>query len=288
MRQEILEKLRQLDEELPLREIHFGVIGHAPPPGALLLPTVRFDIILSGGKKVTLPTPEGIRTVSLSQGDAHYSMPNSWEFHSWDSPHEMLCIVPRVNYLRVSYYHLEEGESGMPPSVYYHTGRPYSDILRNTLEAMNCCARQNNRTAIRPLGRAVISLALAECRMHPHLEEGKAFHTFQKIRTWLENAMQNDIDRAQAARLFEVSPSYISQLFKKMCAMNFHEYLTLCRLNFAKQLLLNTNLTVAQVADQCGFKNHVHFVRRFREKNGIPPGQYREAYLAGLHAGERP
>ena len=286
MRDIILKKLQQLSDAPALKKIYFGVLGQPPPPGAAFQSIVRFDIIISGEKKVTLPLKNGPTEVCLNAGDAHYNIPNSWELQTWNSCHEMLCIVPRINYLRISYYQLEEGDNGMPTSQYYHTDRPYSDVLRYSLEAMNSCARQGNEATARHLAKAIIEAALTECQLHGPLGEGKAMHTFEKIRRWLENSVQQEINRKDTARHFEVSPGYISQLFKKMCGMNFHEYLTLCRLNFAKQLLCNTNLTISQVADQCGFKSHVHFVRRFREINGIPPGQYRERFLSGIHGTE--
>ncbi len=285
MRKIILEKLLYLDRSIQLGKINFGITGHPAPPGGVFQPTVRFNIILSGAKAVTLPLTDGAQTITLNTGDAHYSLPNSWELQSWNSAHEMLCIVPRINYLRVSYYQLDEGQTGMPPSVFLHTGRTYSPAMRHALDAMNDCAGNNfELPAINYLGRALINFALRECTVATCSTPGKSMHTFEQIKRWVENSIEQDIDRSTAARLFQVSPSYVSQLFKRMCGMNFHEYLTGCRLNFAAQLLKNTNLAVYQIADQCGFKSHVHFVRRFREINGMPPGQYRDHYLVDLHA----
>ena len=286
MRDIILKKLQQLSDAPALKKIYFGVLGQPPPPGAAFQSIVRFDIIISGEKKVTLPLKNGPTEVCLNAGDAHYNIPNSWELQTWNSCHEMLCIVPRIDYLRVSYYRVEDDAAHTLVTQYYHTGRPYSDIFRNTLEAMNCCARQDHHTVIEPLGTAIIRLAREECLLRTPPGEGKAIHTFRKIRSWVENSIREDLDRNRAARVFGVSPSYVSQLFRKTCGMNFHEYVTACRLNFARELLCNTELTVYQIADQCGFRNYVHFVRRFREKTGIPPGKYREAYLAELHAGD--
>ena len=286
MRAFMLEQLRRMAEDVPLRAIHFGVTGIAAPPNASFCQTTRFDMIIAGGKTVMLPLCGGARQLFLTAGDAHYSTANSWELQTWDTPHEMLCIVPRIDYLRVSYYRVEDDAAHTLVTQYYHTGRPYSDIFRNTLEAMNCCARQDHHTVIEPLGTAIIRLAREECLLRTPPGEGKAIHTFRKIRSWVENSIREDLDRNRAARVFGVSPSYVSQLFRKTCGMNFHEYVTACRLNFARELLCNTELTVYQIADQCGFRNYVHFVRRFREKTGIPPGKYREAYLAELHAGD--
>ncbi|OGV64060.1 MAG: hypothetical protein A3K19_05915 [Lentisphaerae bacterium RIFOXYB12_FULL_65_16] len=56
-----------------------------------------------------------------------------------------------------------------------------------------------------------------------------------------------------------------------MTGLGFHQYLTKLRLDHAKHLLRETSLTAKQIAGQSGFQNAVHFTRRCRELNGIPP-----------------
>lgn len=51
-------------------------------------------------------------------------------------------------------------------------------------------------------------------------------------------------------------------------------------MDYARELLERTDLLIYQVADQAGFQNYVHFVRRFREFNGVSPGKYRDAYYS--------
>lgn len=52
-------------------------------------------------------------------------------------------------------------------------------------------------------------------------------------------------------------------------------YLTSLRLNHARRLLETTDKTIADIAQECGFCDHSHFVHAFRRERGQTPGQYR-------------
>ncbi|MFA6294564.1 MAG: helix-turn-helix transcriptional regulator, partial [Victivallales bacterium] len=87
---------------------------------------------------------------------------------------------------------------------------------------------------------------------------------------------EEDIDRSSVAGRFNLNPSYLSQLFTRMSGRSFHAYLTERRMEHAKHLLENSDLSVKQISAQCGFRSYVHFVRRFRELVKLSPGRYRE------------
>lgn len=277
MRDTILEKLKYLRDKLELHDFHVGCPGVKMPVGSTVQPFVRVNFILSGKKQLSLPFSGKTVDLTLSTGDGYYNFPNAWEKYEWDTDHEMICIIPRINYLRVSYYKSKEKSPAVREREYYHTGRAYSDAFKKTLGAL----KDAGFPAKKYLAKALICLAVEECEMPPLTPlSGKAAYTFDSVRSWLEHNMKNNINRDSAARQFNISPSYLSQLFKRMCGMGINEYLTSCRMDFAKTLLTDTDLTIYQIADQCGFPNHVYFIRRFRELNELTPGRYREIGLS--------
>lgn len=70
--------------------------------------------------------------------------------------------------------------------------------------------------------------------------------------------------------------SYLSSMFKKRTGTSFHRYLIDIRLNSAEWMLSNSDITVAEVAENAGFSNVKTFHRVFYEKHGIPPGVFRK------------
>ncbi len=71
------------------------------------------------------------------------------------------------------------------------------------------------------------------------------------------------------------SPNYLSLRFKKETGKSFSEYLAETRIAYGRQLLEDTDLSVAAVAGDCGIPDNNYFSRLFRQKEGKTPKEYR-------------
>ena len=77
------------------------------------------------------------------------------------------------------------------------------------------------------------------------------------------------------ADYLELSPSNLSRSFKAEMGKGFKEFVDLVRLDEAKRLLRETQLSIESVAGQVGYENASSFSRRFRAMRGISPSEYR-------------
>lgn len=75
---------------------------------------------------------------------------------------------------------------------------------------------------------------------------------------------------------------YLSRIFTQVLHVGFYEYINTLRINYAKELLENTNLTILNIAMQCGFQSQQTFNRIFKSLCGITPTVYRNTHK---HAG---
>lgn len=73
-----------------------------------------------------------------------------------------------------------------------------------------------------------------------------------------------------------LSPNYLSQLFKQETGKSFLEYLTHCRVEAAKKLLVQSNLTISEIAFKLGYDMPSYFSEVFKKSEGLTPSQYRK------------
>lgn len=89
-----------------------------------------------------------------------------------------------------------------------------------------------------------------------------------------------DLSLGQVAKAVNTSTFYFCKLFKKVTGINFTDYLSRVRIEKARNLLLNRNLRVSEIAFEVGFQSLTHFNRVFKKIIGQSPTQYR-AQLPG-------
>ncbi|RUT46186.1 AraC family transcriptional regulator [Paenibacillus anaericanus] len=76
------------------------------------------------------------------------------------------------------------------------------------------------------------------------------------------------------------NPSYLSSIFKKEFGTTFSEYLMNYRLEVAKKWLIETDMTIKEIAERLEYHNSQNFIRSFRKKEHVTPGAYRKMNLA--------
>ncbi|MEQ9437447.1 MAG: helix-turn-helix transcriptional regulator [Cyclobacteriaceae bacterium] len=82
----------------------------------------------------------------------------------------------------------------------------------------------------------------------------------------------------QIAEQLSVSQRYLSDTLKKETGKTTTEHLHLYLIDEAKNILLNPNKTIAEVAYELGFEYPPYFSRLFKKKEGISPTEFREKY----------
>lgn len=99
-----------------------------------------------------------------------------------------------------------------------------------------------------------------------------------KARDYIRQNFTKDLALEEVARAVNISPYYFSKLFKEETGTNFTEYLTGLRIETAKSLLKNRELSIKQVCLDSGYANPNYFSRIFKKWTGVTPTEFREAY----------
>lgn len=79
------------------------------------------------------------------------------------------------------------------------------------------------------------------------------------------------------AEQFHFEPHYFCTLFKKRIGTTYTQYLKSLRLKHAAALLVQTDLSVTQIAAESGYRTFSHFLRSFKEEYALSPLDYRRA-----------
>jgi len=96
---------------------------------------------------------------------------------------------------------------------------------------------------------------------------------------YIENHFDEDLSLDKMAGIFNLSPNHFSCLFSREIGMSFLHYLTNCRIEKAKILLMDKNYKTYEVGECVGYVNPHYFSRIFKKYSGMAPTTYRENML---------
>ncbi len=108
------------------------------------------------------------------------------------------------------------------------------------------------------------------------LGENLALTKIKAILTYIELHYMEPITTEDAAKYMALSASHFMKLFKQNMNTTFITYLNTYRLSVASRLLITTNLSILEVAEQSGFGNLSYFNRQFKAYYYMTPSTYRK------------
>jgi len=86
----------------------------------------------------------------------------------------------------------------------------------------------------------------------------------------------------ELAKQAGLSESQFERIFKKAFGVSPRQYLHRIRIEHASRLLLESQDTIASIAQQCGYYDHSHFCKTFASQLGLTPSEYRKERQATL------
>ncbi len=93
---------------------------------------------------------------------------------------------------------------------------------------------------------------------------------------YINDNYHKDISLSQIADIFNISYSYLSQLFKKEMGEPFKIYLTKIKIEMSAKLLLQSRSSIESIASQVGYNSLRQFYTMFKKYKGVTPAMYRE------------
>ena len=100
-----------------------------------------------------------------------------------------------------------------------------------------------------------------------------------RAKEYIHEHQTEELSLGQVAKAVNTSTFYFCKMFKKVTGINFTDYLSRVRIEKSKNLLLNPNLRVSEIAFEVGFQSLTHFNRVFKKILGQSPTEYRSQLL---------
>jgi AraC-like DNA-binding protein len=115
-------------------------------------------------------------------------------------------------------------------------------------------------------------------RFHQLLEQRRHAEppAISRAREFVAEHLVDDLTLGRVASAVNMSPFYFCKQFRKATGVTLTEFICRQRIERSKQLLLNRNFRVTEIAFESGFQSVTHFNRTFRRIVGESPTRYRE------------
>lgn len=101
----------------------------------------------------------------------------------------------------------------------------------------------------------------------------------QKIKTYIRDHISESLTLTTISRIVNYNEAYISRLFKQINGMGISEYISLERINKAKDLLVTTSDSMQNIAAATGFDTAQYFSLVFKKTTGVSPSEYRRSHM---------
>lgn len=108
--------------------------------------------------------------------------------------------------------------------------------------------------------------------------DNDALRPIRQSKQYIQSHYNEQITLEEVSSAVGLSAGYFSALFKKETGEGFAKYLINVRIDQAKIMLRETNLSVSEICKRVGYNDLKHFVTTFEKAAGVKPGTYRKLY----------
>lgn len=122
-------------------------------------------------------------------------------------------------------------------------------------------------------GLAQLIATAARPQSEPKAARWMTAQRFRRVAELIETDLATDLTVAGLARSVGVSSSFLSRAFSAFCGQSPYDYIVARRLQRSRQLIRETDTSLADIAVACGFSSQSHMTSLFRKRLGISPGR---------------
>ena len=134
-------------------------------------------------------------------------------------------------------------------------------------------------TYIKNILECLFILILRKTKFRFDISSAEYDHNLQKALLYIHSHFRENPTMTSVAEYAGFNYNYFSGLFKSVTGKAYKEYLTALRLDYAKKLVISSNIPITEICYASGFNSLTNFLRVFKLQYKISPGEMRKEHL---------
>jgi len=271
-----------LFQTLPVASTHVGSIVY--PPGGTYGPRIQQDyqlvLLYKGSMRVEIDGTE----FNLPTGHVMLLCPGRKEMFTFSKNEETWH-----RWIHVTVPEERDTIGGMLRQLQF-TSIPISAAMNEMFEAMLALHKSGidfDHEAIRALAMTALSLYWHECKRTQDRDR-TAHSSVVRAKAFIHDQYDRSLSLDQIAAVAGVTPEHLVRLFRKEEAATPMQYLWKYRMHHAIELLEQTGLSVAEIAERTGFKTVQHLSNMIKKHKGRCPSDIRQMKWKACKDNQRP
>lgn len=260
----------QLSWPSQLKRLTVATAGSHAPFGAWQVHFPRLDLVLSNQYHFShMGREDGI----LYTQEALFIPANHWSLPNWCSTCEVLHIL--FDYGRIGFSLVRSGPQGILSTHKESIVLAERSALNGMLDVLTGFARTGlHPDAARHQAQALLALLQDVYHQAIQCDWQQGGNLFRAICLYTSEHLYAPLTREDISLRFSISTTHLSRLFRQNLGSGFSEYLSQTRLDLAKTLLRQGQLSLTDIAARCGYVDVNYFHRVFKQKFSMTPGAY--------------
>lgn len=153
------------------------------------------------------------------------------------------------------------------------------DRARRAISELSARTEKDGQLIDAPEVHRLLTNLLTEFMMDAGERTSDGQDIIEEIRNYILENVDRELSLEDLADQARMSPFHFSRQFKRYAGVSPHTYLVNARINTARFYLVSSDLTVKEIAFNCGFSSVSSFCTSFKKNVGSTPMDYRSAHL---------
>ncbi len=157
---------------------------------------------------------------------------------------------------------------------YFRSSHP--NLIYNKIDELILLNEGENKLLLHSCLLSLLNLILFDGEI-PSSRNGKNYETIVIAKRYIETHFKEQIKLKNIAESVHLSEIYFHNIFTETVGMTPHQYLISCRVENAKKLLWDTDISMVEVAEKSGFGCQQYLNKVFKKETGMTPVSYRKS-----------